>query len=105
MVLFLDCPKDALTKRLLERGKTSGRADDNIESVLKRFDTFETESLPVVEELDKLGMVGVQLIYRVCTFIEAGLQVKKERRPKYIPWLTVNRTQNLQEEKTNKRRK
>ncbi|CAN0177157.1 unnamed protein product [Ectocarpus sp. 6 AP-2014] len=55
--LFLHCPKEELKKRLLERGETSGRADDNVETVLKRFDTFEKESLPVVEELRRLGMV------------------------------------------------
>lgn len=56
--LFLHCPKEELKKRLLERGETSGRADDNVETVLKRFDTFEKESLPVVEHLDRLGMVS-----------------------------------------------
>ncbi|CAB1112844.1 unnamed protein product [Ectocarpus sp. CCAP 1310/34] len=55
--LFLHCPKEELKKRLLERGETSGRADDNVETVLKRFDTFEKESLPVFEELERLGMV------------------------------------------------
>lgn len=55
--LFLHCPKEELEKRLLERGETSGRADDNMETVLKRFDTFEKESLPVVECLERLGMV------------------------------------------------
>lgn len=28
-LLFLDCPTDIMTDRLLERGKTSGRNDDN----------------------------------------------------------------------------
>lgn len=56
--LFLHCPKEELKKRLLERGETSGRADDNVETVLKRFDTFEKESMPVVEQLQRLGMVG-----------------------------------------------
>ncbi len=56
--LFLHCPKEELKKRLLERGETSGRADDNVETVLKRFDTFENESMPVVEQLQRLGMVG-----------------------------------------------
>lgn len=36
-VLFLVCPEDVLRDRLLERGKTSGRADDNEESIKKRF--------------------------------------------------------------------
>lgn len=57
--MFLHCPKEELKKRLLERGETSGRADDNVETVLKRFDTFEKESLPVVEQLELLGMVSI----------------------------------------------
>lgn len=36
-VLFLTCPEDVLLQRLLERGKTSGREDDNAESIKKRF--------------------------------------------------------------------
>lgn len=36
-VLFLQCSEEVMLKRLLERGKTSGRADDNIESIKKRF--------------------------------------------------------------------
>jgi UMP-CMP kinase len=37
IVLFFDCSEQTLQERLLERGKTSGRADDNIESIQKRF--------------------------------------------------------------------
>ncbi|KAJ3047327.1 hypothetical protein HDU99_009522, partial [Rhizoclosmatium hyalinum] len=47
-VLFFNCPLDTLEARLLERGKTSGRADDNIDTIRKRFKTFQEESLPVV---------------------------------------------------------
>ena len=72
-MLFLHCPKDELTKRLLERGKTSGRADDNIESVLKRFDTFEKESLPVVAQLDKVGMVSDLFLFVCRTITTTGL--------------------------------
>ena len=35
-LLFLDCPQDVMLDRLLERGKTSGRVDDNPESIKKR---------------------------------------------------------------------
>ena len=38
-VLFYDCPEETMEARLLERGKTSGRTDDNIESIRKRFRT------------------------------------------------------------------
>lgn len=37
MVLFLVCPEDKLVERLLKRGETSGRDDDNIESIKKRL--------------------------------------------------------------------
>lgn len=29
-----------MEKRLIERGKTSGRADDNVDTIKKRFKTF-----------------------------------------------------------------
>ncbi|KAF0982752.1 hypothetical protein FDP41_010731 [Naegleria fowleri] len=56
-VLFFECPEDVLEKRLLERGKTSGRSDDNIESIKKRFKTFLSQSLPVVDYFKKTDRV------------------------------------------------
>lgn len=56
-VLFYDCPEAAMEARLLERGKTSGRADDNEESIRKRFRTFIETSMPVVEYYEKQGRV------------------------------------------------
>ncbi|PSS03599.1 adenylate kinase-domain-containing protein [Coniella lustricola] len=56
-VLFYDCPEAAMEARLLERGKTSGRSDDNEESIRKRFRTFVETSMPVVEYYEKQGRV------------------------------------------------
>eukprot|EP00931_Biecheleriopsis_adriatica_P038098 TRINITY_DN2184_c0_g1_i1.p1 TRINITY_DN2184_c0_g1~~TRINITY_DN2184_c0_g1_i1.p1 ORF type:complete len:1777 (-),score=465.99 TRINITY_DN2184_c0_g1_i1:6-5336(-) len=53
--LFFDCNEETMEARLLERGKTSGRADDNLESIKKRFVTFQKESLPVVEKYRSEG--------------------------------------------------
>jgi UMP-CMP kinase len=36
-VLFFATTEETMLGRLLERGKTSGRADDNRESIVKRF--------------------------------------------------------------------
>jgi hypothetical protein len=36
-VLFFDCPEEEMEKRLLKRGETSGRADDNADTIRKRF--------------------------------------------------------------------
>ncbi|KAI9890534.1 MAG: hypothetical protein M1814_003874 [Vezdaea aestivalis] len=51
--LFYDCPFETLQERLLERGKTSGRSDDNMESITKRFKTFVETSMPVVDYFEQ----------------------------------------------------
>ncbi|CAH7666767.1 adenylate kinase-domain-containing protein [Phakopsora pachyrhizi] len=56
-VLFLTCPEEKLLPRLIERGKTSGREDDNEESIKKRFRTFVETSLPVVDYYSEKGKV------------------------------------------------
>jgi len=38
----------AMTTRLMNRGLTSGRVDDNEETIRKRLETFHQHSLPVV---------------------------------------------------------
>lgn len=55
LVIFLDCPKEEMEKRLLKRGETSGRSDDNAATIIKRFDTFQRESLPVIDFYNKLA--------------------------------------------------
>lgn len=56
-VLFFECPEEIMLKRLLKRGESSGRTDDNIESIKKRFKVFEDTSMPVVNYFDKAGKV------------------------------------------------
>jgi len=56
-VLFFTSTEEVMLQRLLERGKTSGRADDNEESIKKRFRTFLETSLPVVEYYKEKGKV------------------------------------------------
>eukprot|EP01065_Artemidia_motanka_P034089 TRINITY_DN4124_c4_g1_i1.p1 TRINITY_DN4124_c4_g1~~TRINITY_DN4124_c4_g1_i1.p1 ORF type:complete len:250 (+),score=45.40 TRINITY_DN4124_c4_g1_i1:82-831(+) len=58
-VLFFSCSDDELEKRLLERGKTSGRSDDNKESIRKRLDTYHTQTRPVVDYYSALGKLRV----------------------------------------------
>ncbi|KAJ5683116.1 adenylate kinase [Penicillium macrosclerotiorum] len=57
LVLFLDCPEDVMEARLLKRGETSGRDDDNAESIRKRFRTFVETSMPVVDAFEKQDKV------------------------------------------------
>jgi len=55
-VLFYDCPEATMEARLLERGKTSGRADDNIESIRKRFKTYVDQTTPILDYYDHQGL-------------------------------------------------
>lgn len=55
--LFFNCSEEVMRKRLLKRGETSGRADDNEESIKKRFRTFVDTSMPVVDMFEKEGKV------------------------------------------------
>lgn len=55
-LLALDVDEDEIVKRLLERGKTSGRADDNDESIIRnRISVYEKETSVVYNYYDKQG--------------------------------------------------
>jgi UMP-CMP kinase len=51
-VMFFDCPEEVMEQRLL--GRNEGRADDNIETIKKRFKVFVESSMPVIEHYSKL---------------------------------------------------
>ncbi|NWX90762.1 KAD1 kinase, partial [Nothoprocta pentlandii] len=40
LLLYVDAGKDTMVKRLLKRGQTSGRVDDNEETIKKRLETY-----------------------------------------------------------------
>jgi len=48
-VLSLEVPEELLIERMLERGKTSGRADDNIDSIKHRFVEYDNKTKPVLD--------------------------------------------------------
>lgn len=56
-VLYLDCPEEVMIGRLLERGKSSGRSDDSIDVIRKRFETNARECAPVIEHYEKHGQL------------------------------------------------
>ncbi|KAI8061578.1 adenylate kinase-domain-containing protein [Gongronella butleri] len=57
VVLYFECPEQVMLERLLKRGESSGRADDNIESIKKRFRVFKETSYPVIETYEKQNKV------------------------------------------------
>ncbi|EYC05383.1 hypothetical protein Y032_0082g1550 [Ancylostoma ceylanicum] len=54
-VLFLSCPVDICINRCLNRGQ--GRTDDNEESLRKRIETYNNQTLPIIQHYEKLGLV------------------------------------------------
>lgn len=56
-LLFLDCPQEVMLARLLERGKTSGRNDDNETSIKKRFITYEESTRPIIDYFQREGKI------------------------------------------------
>jgi len=48
-ILYFDVSDATMTERLLNRGKSSGRADDNEETIKKRLNTFHQHSKPVID--------------------------------------------------------
>ncbi|KAG2225320.1 hypothetical protein INT45_005564 [Circinella minor] len=55
--LYFECSEETLVTRLLKRGESSGRIDDNIESIKKRFQTFKDTSFPVIEYYEEKSKV------------------------------------------------
>ncbi|KAJ7273441.1 UMP-CMP kinase [Mycena haematopus] len=58
LVLFFSTTEEVMLERLLERGKTSGREDDNAESIKKRFTTYKETTMPVIQHYEALGKVA-----------------------------------------------
>ena len=47
VMIDLDVPEDELMTRLIKRGKDSGRADDNEETIKKRLVVYNTQTAPL----------------------------------------------------------
>lgn len=49
VMLDLDVPEDELMTRLIKRGKESGRADDNEETIKKRLVVYHSQTAPLID--------------------------------------------------------
>merc|ERR1712057_701 len=55
--MVFDAPDDVLVERLLKRGQTSGRTDDNEASIKKRLATHHSQAEPVIASYEARGLV------------------------------------------------
>lgn len=49
IMLNLQVPDEELIQRLLERGKVSGRSDDNLETIQSRLEVYHTQTAPLAD--------------------------------------------------------
>ncbi len=80
--LNLEVPNDELMVRLIERGKTSGRSDDNEETIKNRLETYEKQTKPVLDFYKKEGTAvnikGVGSIDAIFGDIKAAVNAKNK---------------------------
>lgn len=55
-MIELDVPEEELMRRLINRGKESGRTDDNEDTIKKRLDVYHNQTAPLVEWYKKEGI-------------------------------------------------
>ncbi|XP_061118499.1 adenylate kinase isoenzyme 1 [Conger conger] len=57
LLLYIDAKSETMVKRLMKRGETSGRADDNEETIKKRLDLYYKATEPVIAFYEGRGIV------------------------------------------------
>uniref|UniRef100_A0A3P9PRA9 Adenylate kinase isoenzyme 1 n=1 Tax=Poecilia reticulata TaxID=8081 RepID=A0A3P9PRA9_POERE len=57
LLLYVDAKAETMVKRLLKRGETSGRSDDNEETIKKRLDLYYKATEPVIAFYEGRGIV------------------------------------------------
>ena len=79
VMLNLEVEKQELIDRLLKRGETSGRSDDNLETIEKRIKVYENLTAPVIDfyknEGCYAGIKGIgsinEIFGQICQTIDA----------------------------------
>jgi adenylate kinase len=80
-VIGLEVPDEELIKRIIARGKTSGRSDDNEETAKKRLDTYYSQTLPLkdfyIQEGKYAKIEGVGSIETIFGDIKKAIEAVK----------------------------
>ena len=72
-MLELNVPDEMLMERLINRGKTSGRADDNEETIAKRLGVYYNQTMPLIEWYEQEGLRNAVKGYGSLEEINANL--------------------------------
>lgn len=55
-VIGLEVAEDELIKRMLQRGRETGRTDDNLETITRRLEVYRESTKPLKDYYDELGL-------------------------------------------------
>lgn len=79
-VVGLEVPEEELVKRLLKRGKDSGRSDDNLETIKKRLDVYHNQTAPLCDFYQKegkyLNIEGIGTVDEIFDRIKSSIKAK-----------------------------
>lgn len=90
-VIGLEVPEEELMRRLLERGKVSGRSDDNEETIKDRLKVYHRQTEPLKDYYTKNGAYipvnGMGVVDDIYTAIREGIYKKtgQKRRERHNP--------------------
>lgn len=83
LVFNLDVPDDILMARLLNRGKDSGRSDDNLKVIESRLEVFHNQTAPLIvfysEQKKMIQIKGTGSIEEIFKSIEKEITTYKEK--------------------------
>lgn len=82
IMLNLEVPKEELVDRLVKRGITSGRSDDNLETIEKRISVYNAQTTPVIDfykaEKKYAAILGIGTVEEIFGRISAAIDgIKK----------------------------
>jgi adenylate kinase len=88
LVLALEVTEQELVRRLLDRGKTSGRSDDINESIIhQRFAVYKNETAPIADHYKRLRKFqSIKGEGSVDDIFKAVCQVIDKRMKNVTPW-------------------
>ena len=82
VMISLEVPREELVKRLLKRGKDTGRSDDNLETINNRIDVYNRQTIPVTYYYDKMhkhaGVEGTGSVEKIFERIVEVIGMIKE---------------------------
>ena len=85
-VVGLEVPEDELVQRMIQRGKDTGRADDNPDTIKNRLKVYHDQTSPLREYYNKenkyIAINGTGIVDEIFNEIARGLEDKAGIKPR-----------------------